>query len=117
MLFQFACYIDCGRRIAPGDFLGSAFGYYAASVFASFGSHVYNMVGAFQYIEVVFDDEHCVSALDKLVDDAEKHVYVLKVQSGRRFVKDEQRPFSIVRWQASHAGSHLPTVCLKVVRA
>ena len=45
------------------------------------------MVGAFQYIEVVFDDEHCVSALDKLVDDAEKHVYVLKVQSGRRFVR------------------------------
>ena len=44
-----------------GDFFGGAGCDDAAAVFAAFRAKIDDVVGGFDDVEIVFDDEHCVS--------------------------------------------------------
>jgi len=49
------------------------------------------VIGAFNDIKVVFDDDDGVAFIGQTVDDVDKFLYVCAVQTGCRFVKDEER--------------------------
>ena len=71
----------CDALAALCYLLRSAFGDDASAVFAGFGSHVDDVVGAFYHIEVVFDDDYRVASVDKPIQYAQQHAYVLEVQA------------------------------------
>lgn len=47
-----------------GDFFGGACGYQVATGGATFGAEVDNVVGAFDYVHIVFDDDDGVALGD-----------------------------------------------------
>ena len=75
-----------------GDFLGGAGGDDAAAVFAAFRAKVDDVVGGFDDVEVVFDDQHRVSQRNQALQHVEQFVNVGEMQSRCRFVKDVDGP-------------------------
>lgn len=67
---------------------GGAGGDDLAAVGAAFGAHVDNVVGAFDDVEVVFDDDHGVAAGDELLQDAHEAFGVVGVEAGGGLVED-----------------------------
>ena len=65
-----------------GDLFGGAGGDYGAAVEAAFGAHIDDMVGGFDDVEVVLDDDHGVAAVDELAEDFEETLDVCGVEAG-----------------------------------
>ena len=71
-----------------GDLLrGSGGDDHAASV-AAFGSEVDEPVGAFDHVEIVFDDHQGVAGISESLENGEQLPDVVEVESGRRFIQD-----------------------------
>ena len=75
--------IQSKRYLAVGEF------HYFAAAYTSFRTHVYDMVGSLNDIDIVFDDKYGVSSVDKAVENAEQGVHILEMQAGGRFVENE----------------------------
>ncbi len=67
----------------------SAAGNKRASCITSFRSQIHHIVGIFDYLQVVLDDNDRVSALNQSVESVEQDVYVMEVEAGRGFVENE----------------------------
>jgi hypothetical protein len=66
---------------------GSALSNDSASVFARFGSELNEPVGAFDKVEVVFDDHDAVPFIDQLVEDFDEAFDIMFVKAGCGFVE------------------------------
>ena len=72
------------------DFFGRPGGDDVAPSFAPFGSQIDQPIGALDHVEVVFDDDHRVASIDQSAEDIEQTANLVKMQAGRRFVKQIQ---------------------------
>ena len=79
------------RCLDARDFLGRPFCNEQAAVGSRFGAEIDHMVRAFDHFEIVLDHEQRIPLLHETVEDLHEHRDVVKVQSGRRLVEDEQR--------------------------
>ena len=77
------------------------------------------MVGRFDDIQVVLDDDHGVALVDQLVEDVQQLVGIFEMQAGGRLVEDVERPprttprqllrqFYTLRFAAAEAGAASP---------
>ena len=55
---------------------------------STLGSHVNNVVGTLDDVQIVLNDDNGVAFLDKTVQHTEQHLNVLEVQTCRRLVKN-----------------------------
>ena len=72
-----------------GDFLRCAGGDHQAAVGPRFGAEVDHVVGAFDDLDVVLDNDERVAALHESLKHAEELGDVVEVQAGGGFVEDE----------------------------
>ena len=79
-----------GRGILGDGFWGAGCDDVAA-VFACVGAEVDDPVCAFDHVEVVFDDENGVAAVNEAVEDFDENADVVKVQSRGGFVEEVKR--------------------------
>ena len=59
---------------------------------AALGPQVDDPVGRLDHVQVVFDDQHRVAGVDKVVQDLEQQLDIGKMQARRRLVQQVQRP-------------------------
>lgn len=71
-----------------GELFGGASGDDATTLVTTFGTHIDNPVGGADDMEVVFDDNHGIAAIDKSVEDAEKAIDIVGVETGGGFIKN-----------------------------
>ena len=62
-----------------GDFFGGAGGNDAAAVFAAFRTKIDDVVGRFDHVEIVFDDEYRIAERNQSLQDVEQFVDVCEV--------------------------------------
>ena len=55
------------------------------------GTYIYNMVGDLDDVEVVFDDDDRIAAVDELVQHLQQQTDVLEMKPRRGFVQDVER--------------------------
>ena len=67
------------------------------------------MVGDLDHVEVVFDDDHRIAAVDEFVEHIEQQADVLEMKPRRRFVEDVERTPRIALGQL---GGELDTLAL-----
>jgi hypothetical protein len=60
------------RTVGFGYFFGCAFGDDLAAAYSPFGSHVDHVIGAFEHVEVVLDDDDSVAAIDEFLENFNK---------------------------------------------
>ena len=58
----------------------------------AFGADVDDVVGDLDHVEVVFDDDDRIAAVDEFVQHVEQQADVLEMEPRRRFVEDVERP-------------------------
>ena len=75
--------------LACGDGLRRALGDDLSAFVAGFGSQVNDPIGAFDDVEIVFDDEHRMTGIDETLKSFQQNPDVVKVQAGGRFVEEE----------------------------
>src|ERR1043166_2296129 len=73
-----------------GRFVWRAGKYELAACVTGVGAEVKNPVGGFDYLKVMFDDDQAMAGIDETLENFEQDFYVLKMEAGRRFVKDEE---------------------------
>ena len=73
---------------AAGYFFGGALGDDGSAFIPAFGADVYNVVGRFDYVQIVFDDNYGVSALGEAFQDFYEFVDVSKMEAGGGFIQD-----------------------------
>ena len=78
----------CDALAALCHLFGGACHHDGAAFPSSFGSHVDDVVGEFDDIEVVFDDNDGVALVDKAVEHDHEGADVFKMQSCGGFVED-----------------------------
>ena len=54
------------------------------------GSHVNDMVGAFQYVEIVFYDKNGIAFVYKTVENVQERVDIVEMQAGCGLVEYEE---------------------------
>lgn len=87
---KFRCNVFAGEAcLGGGNLFGRAGGNDGAAIFASVGSEVYDVVGTFDNIKVVFDNHYGVAHGDEAVEAVEQQVDVVEVQTRCWFVKDK----------------------------
>src|SRR5262249_40380712 len=74
------------------DLLGGSFGDDAAALRAAARTQLHDPVGRGEELEMVLDGEHGVAERDQARERREKSVDVLRVETRRRLVEEEQRP-------------------------
>ena len=74
-----------------GDLARSAFGDYPATLLATFGAEVDNVVGNLDDIEVVFDNNNRISLVNQLVKHLDKATNILEMESRGRLVENIER--------------------------
>ena len=78
------------RRRMRRNILGRADSDNGAAANAALRPHVNHPVGQLDHIEIVFDDDECVSLIDEPLQHTRKFPDVVEMQSRRRFVHDVQ---------------------------
>jgi len=58
---------------------------------SSFGANVDNVIGGFDYIHIVFDDNHCISLFYEAVQHSKQYPDVFEMQTSCGFIKYIQR--------------------------
>ena len=76
---------------------------------SALGSHVDDVVGKFDDIKVVLDDQDGIATVDKFLQDTHEDSDVFKVKSRRRLVKDIKR---LARVPFGKFGSQFDTLAL-----
>ena len=56
----------------------------------AFGTDIDHPVGRFDHVEIVFDDQHRIAGVDKVLQHFQQQLDVGKMQTGRRFVQHVQ---------------------------
>src|SRR5262249_55960029 len=79
------------RSFCAGDRFGCPFGDDAAAGASALGTEVDDVVGAFDDIEVVLDDDDRVAHGHEPIENAEQLFDVVEVQARRRLVEDVER--------------------------
>ena len=62
-----------------------------AAADAAFGAEVDDVIGGFDHVEIMFDNDQACAVIDQCSEGGEQFVDVVKMQAGRRFVEDEKR--------------------------
>src|SRR5581483_4082042 len=78
---------SCMRFVVHGDIFWSAFRYNMSAALASFRTHVDYIVGAFDEVEVVLDDNNGISMIDKLLENLDQFSYVFVMEADCRLVE------------------------------
>ena len=73
-------------RLALCDLFGRSFRYDRAAAVPSFGAEVDDMIGDFDHVEVVFDDDDGVPRPAQPLQNFDQLVYVVAMQPRRRLV-------------------------------
>ena len=73
------------------DYFGCAGGDDVAAGVAAFGAEVYEVVGGFDNVEVVFDDDERAAGGDEGAEGLEQFVDVVEMEAGGGFVEDVER--------------------------
>src|ERR1041384_1266065 len=76
------------RAADADDLFGCAGGDDPPAARATFGAEINDVVGRFDHVEVVFDDDDGVAQRDEPLEHAQEFMYVGKMEAGRRFVED-----------------------------
>ena len=71
-----------------GNLGRGAFGDYPAALLATLGAEVDDVVGNLDNIEVVLDDDNCISLVNQLVKHLDKTADILEMESGGRLVEN-----------------------------
>jgi hypothetical protein len=79
-----------GRAPGRGDLLRRALGDDPPAAVATLRSEVDDPVGGLDDVEVVFDDQHGVAAIDEPMEDLEELLDVREMQAGGRLVEHVQ---------------------------
>ena len=74
------------------DFFRCARGHDASTVFTTFRTKIDNVVGAFDYVEIVFDHQHRIAERDEPLQHVEQFMDVSEMQPRRRLVEDVDGP-------------------------
>ena len=90
LLFEGLAYEHRSRRLCFGKLERSAGRNYVTSVLASAGTHIYYVVSRTYNIEIMLNHKDGITLVDKTVQHIEKHAYVVEMQPGRWFVKNEK---------------------------
>ena len=72
------------------DFLRRPLGNNLPAFVSAFRSEVDYIIGTFDNIHIMFDDDNAVSSSDECVEGIQQFADVVEVQSGGWFVKDKQ---------------------------
>ena len=73
--------------LVRSDLLRCACSNDASSATATLRTQINDMISHFDHVEVVFNDEYCISFINQAVDDLHKHPDIFKMQSGGRLVQ------------------------------
>ena len=99
---------------------GRSTGHHRSTTATAFGAHIDEIVGHFDHIEVVLDDNHRVAFLHQAVEHVDECANVFKMQAGGGFIEDVNSTagvaFSTIRWLVSRADSHRPKAWCRIVR-
>ncbi len=89
----------------PGNFLRGPAGHDGASAVPALGSHVDDVIGSLDDVEVVLDHDGGIAALDKFAQDTGQLGDVVKMEAGGGLVQDVDGPAgalagvaSLMRW-------------------
>ena len=92
ILFQFRREIFPGIAFLRGDnLLGRTRGDDLAAVFTALWTDIDDVVGTFDDLDIMLDDDKRMTALEQPVEGLEQYVDVVEMQPCRRFVEDKQR--------------------------
>ena len=87
---SFQHFLQVGCRVAYAGLyhlLGCAGEEYLSATAASFGTHLYDVVGSLDDVQVVLHDDHGVALVHKAVQHGEEHADVLEVQTSGGLVQ------------------------------
>ena len=87
LFFQKLPRIACS---ASGYFFRCTYRYDISAFVSAFRSEVDYIIGTFDNIHIMFDDDNAVSPSDECVEGIQQFADVVEVQSGGWFVKDKQ---------------------------
>ena len=71
-----------------GDVFRCSRGHNGAAIFATFWTHINEVVAHLQHVEVVFNDHHSVALIHQFVEDVDEQLDVLKVKTSGGLVED-----------------------------
>jgi len=83
--------LSCVRSLVPRDLLGRTFHNNSSSLVTRFRPQVNHPIGAFDDVEVMFDDDDRIPCVDQGIEAAQELGDIIEVKACRRFIKDEQR--------------------------
>ena len=63
--------------------------HHATALFAGAKTDVHDVIGDADHVFVVFDDQHGVALVAKLLEDVDEPLVVARVQADRRLVQDD----------------------------
>jgi len=78
-----------------GDLFGCSFGDNQAPLIASIRAKIDDPICALDNLEVVLNYQDGMAGFDQTLEHFQQHTHVVEVQSGGRFVKEEQYRFTI----------------------
>ena len=87
--------LRCEAFAGFGYNFGCAAGDELSAAASAFGTHVDDIVGHFDDIEVVLNHDDGVALLDQSVEHTEQYADIFKMQSGGGFVEDVDRPTGV----------------------
>ena len=77
------------------DLFGRSFGDNQAPLIAGVRAKIDDPIRALDNLEVVLNDQDGMAGFDQALEHHQQHTHVVEVQSGSRFVKEEQYRFAI----------------------
>ena len=80
----------CRRRFACRNSLGSARRYDSSAILAAARPHVDNIVGTLDDIEIMFDDNDRIAAVDKSVQNSHECGNVVEMKACCRLIENEE---------------------------
>src|SRR5262249_47851990 len=81
------------------DFLGRPLRDHAAAALAAFRAQIDDPVGGLDHVEVVLDDDHGIAVVAQAMQHAQQQVYIMEMQTRRRFIQYIQGPAGVALGQ------------------
>lgn len=90
-----ASFLQCRSEILSGqaagiagDVLRCSDGDYFSALVTTFRSQIDDPIGGLDHIQIVFDDNDRVAAIDQLMEEMEQNPNVFEMQAGRGFIQN-----------------------------
>ena len=80
------------RRRTAGDFLGGAGCHDRATLGATLGAEVNNVVRALDYVQIMLDHQQRIALIPQLEKHVQQFGHVVEMQAGRWLVENIKRP-------------------------